>query len=172
MFAMLPAGGAYAAIETVPEVVSSCPIEERVGLCANAVVDFLTGLPQEQLDTGIAELVAALAEAARNPNISPYMCAELEEAIRIAGGASSSAAAQQEFGAIADGLCEGRRLPPDRTVTGSIGNNTTNDGPPQSIIDPITDPVPPPTDPTPPPDNDDGPDDNNDEPHVECISCQ
>jgi hypothetical protein len=153
MFAMLPAGGAYAAIETVPDVVGSCPIEERVGLCSNAVIDFLTFLPQEQLDEGIADVVAALVEAAKNPNISPYMCAELEDAIRLAGSAATTAAAQQEFAEVADALCEGKRLPPDRIVTGSIGGNSTNDGPPQSIVDqlpPSPDVPPPPTGGNPP----------------------
>lgn len=141
---LLSAGGASAAVEatTIDAVVSLCPIEARVGSCANAVISFVSAQPAgEARNEDIIDLVSALATAARHPDITPYMCAELEEAILIAGSQVTLPAPRQQIADIASGLCLGEV---DDFTTASIGGGS--DVPPPSLSDNsgISDTPPPP----------------------------
>lgn len=162
VFGLLSAtGGAQAATspEAISAVLSECPVEARVGTCANAVIGFANALPLDaERNDDLLKLVGLLAQEAAGQRGNPFICAELEASIRIAGQAAVGAAVKQEIETIADNLCA---ADVDYTATGSIGGKDDPFTPPESLIEPNdNDDTPPPPPVTPPPadEEDDGDD--------------
>jgi hypothetical protein len=160
LFGLLSTGGIQAATspEAIANVLSSCPVEERVGKCGNAVIDFANGLPRDaERNDDLLALASALADEAASPVATPVICLELQTAIRLAGQAAANAATRSEIAGIADALCAADI---DYTATGSIGGNGGNDYvPPESLIEQED---PDDKGPPPPPPTDDGSDDGDD----------
>ena len=137
LFALLSTGGIQAATspEAIADVLSNCPVEERVGKCGNAVIDFANALPRDMArNDDLLALAGALAEEAASPVVTPVICLELQTSIRLAGQAAANAATRSEIAAIADALCAADI---DYTATGSIGGNSGGNDyvPPVSLIE-------------------------------------
>lgn len=145
--ALLAPSGSQAAsnLQAISKVLASCPVEARVGTCANAVVDFANALPASTERNGdLLSLAGALADEAKGTQVSPIVCQELEASIRLAGQAAAGATTKDAIKAIADGLCADDV---DYTTTGAIdgGYDTGGDDPfepPVSLIEKPANPAP------------------------------
>lgn len=135
LFALLSStGGAQAATSpaAINAVLADCPLEEQVGKCVNAVIDFANGLAGSADRNGdLLILVGALAEQAMGNRTTPLICQELELSIRTAGQAAVGADTQAQITAIADTLCVGEV---DYTATGATGGGNSYT-PPESLVE-------------------------------------
>ena len=130
--ALLTIGGASAAVTSsavITPVLEACPIDESAG-CADAVAGFIASRPADApLNDEIVDLVAALAYAANHPNITPAMCIEIEQGIRVAGAAVTLPAPKQAIRTIADNLCDSIELSfAGATSSADSGNNGASSG--------------------------------------------
>lgn len=139
---LAPSGSQAASnLQAISTVLANCPVEARVGTCANAVVDFANALPAStERDDDLLLLAGALADEARGTQVSPIVCQELETSIRLAGQAAAGTTTRQEIKAIADSLCADDV---DYTTTGAIGSGYHTGGgdpfgPPESLIEPVS----------------------------------
>lgn len=132
LFAVM-SGSAFAAVtpaEILSPVLDSCPIADN-GDCVTAVQQFIAtrSAAEADLNDELVDLVAALAYAAKNPNITPALCVELEDGIRAAGRALTFSAAKASVKSIADNLCGGANPTPSFSLA-SDNNNGGDDVPP------------------------------------------
>jgi hypothetical protein len=128
--ALLTIGAASAAATpsaVLAPVLDACPIEDSAG-CADAVAGFIASRPAETLNEEIVDLVAALAYAADHPNMTPAMCVELQEGIRVAGAAVTLPAPKQTIKATAENLCDTVEVTFSTAADADSGNSSGASG--------------------------------------------